>query len=154
MIRWSDLQFNVFTHWKLSDEIFFNTSETPIKRAFFWNQKIQKIMTPKGFSTQNRVQKVHFFSNESHIHSLRPMNGPLWHLLCDLLLKKHEFWKKCSGENPIWGQDFWNFSLPKHFPQHRELAGVKISKFQIPSEAGTRNEHSRLAFNASNPFKI
>ena len=52
------LQFNVFTHFKLSDEIFFNTSKTPIKRAFFWNQKIQKIMTPKGFSTQNRGWKV------------------------------------------------------------------------------------------------
>ena len=50
----ADLQFNVFTHFKMSDEIFFNTSKTPIKRAFFWNQKIQKIMTPKGFCTQNR----------------------------------------------------------------------------------------------------
>ena len=61
VIKLTDLQFNVITHLKLSDEIFFNTSKTPIKRAFFWNQKIQKIMTPKGFSTQNRGWKVHFF---------------------------------------------------------------------------------------------
>ena len=48
-------------HLKMSDEIFFNTSEMTIRRGVFWNQKIPKIMTPKGFSTQNRGTRVHFF---------------------------------------------------------------------------------------------
>ena len=61
VIKLTDLQFNVSTDLKLSDEIFFNTTKTPIKRAFYWNQKILKIMTPKGFSTQNRGWKVHVF---------------------------------------------------------------------------------------------
>ena len=53
----TDLQFNVITHFKMSDEIFFNTRKTPIMRAFFGNQKIRKIMTPKLFYTQSRFSK-------------------------------------------------------------------------------------------------
>ena len=60
------LQFNVFTNIKLSDEIFFNTSKMNIIRSFFWNQKIWKFLTPKGFYTWTFFQKFIIFSNKSH----------------------------------------------------------------------------------------
>ena len=53
------------------------------------------------------------------------MNGPLLCELCELLLKIHEFWKKSSGGNPIWGQNFSKFSLPKTSPNHLETMGEK-----------------------------
>ena len=56
-----DLKFKKFTHFKISDENFFNTSKTPIKRAFFWNQKIQKIMTPYWVFIQTFFSKFMFF---------------------------------------------------------------------------------------------
>ena len=114
----------------------------------FLEVKIFKNLNPKAGFHPNFFFKIHYFVVISHIdrmscstsvasvtiygnvHSLRPMNGPLCHHLCDLLLKKHEFWKKCSGRKPLSGSDFFDFSLPKYSPQHGELAGVKISKFQ------------------------
>ena len=42
----------------------------------FWKWKFWKILTPYWIFNQTFFQNSSTFSNKSHIHSLRPMNGP------------------------------------------------------------------------------
>ena len=108
-------------------KIFSTPVKRPYKGHFFGIKKFEKSWPQRGFPPKIEVGKFMFFYSILHIHSLRPMNGPLWCPLWELLLKIHEFYKKCSGRKPFSGLDFWNFSLPDNFSQHGELTGVKIS---------------------------
>ena len=58
---WGDAQHTEMTYSTLRYWKIFFASLSSIMRAFFWNQKIRKIMTPKGFYTQNRGWKVNNF---------------------------------------------------------------------------------------------
>ena len=81
-----------------------------------------------GFPPEIFVRKSSFCSNVPYtfIYTLLSAdNRTTRHHLCDLLLKNEDFRTKSSGGNPIWGQNFSKFSLPKTCPHHGERTGEK-----------------------------
>ena len=89
-----------FLFWK-----FFFSSYFRMTTKDFWNWKIQKIMTPKGFSSKLFFQNSCFFSNISYRRCHRgPFIGRkecIYELLCIKVWVIHqndEFWKFCLLE--------------------------------------------------------
>ena len=99
--------------------------------ACFGSEKSKKFHPQSGFTPWHDFQKSSFCSTNPYtfIYTLLSAdNRTTRHYLCDLLLKIDDFWKKSSGGNPVWGQKFSKFSLPKTCPQHTKNTGEK--KFQ------------------------
>ena len=109
-----------FLFWK-----FFFSSYFRMTTKDFWNWKIQKIMTPKGFSSKLFFQNSCFFSNISYRRCHRGPFIGLKECIWDLLLKIVNFTRSILSGKHLWGHDFLDFSLPKNSPHHIEITGGK-----------------------------
>ena len=100
--------------------------------GMFLEVKNPKNPNPKVVFHPNRIFKNHHFVEMFHLpRLLEPDTLALQNVLFEFL---DDFWKKFLSVKPVSGLDFWNFSLPKTCPQHGEMAGEKISKFQNGSK--------------------
>ena len=100
----------------------------PIWGHVFGSKKSKKSDPQSCFPSEHDFQKSSFCSNVPYtfIYTLLSAdNRTTRHLLCDLLLKIGDFRTKSSGGNPIWGQNFSKFSLPKTYPQHPKNTAKK-----------------------------
>ena len=111
----------------------FSPATCPIWGHVFGSEKSKKSDPQSHFTPKHDFQKSSFCSNVPYtfIYTLLSAdNRTTRHVLCDLLLKIDDFRNKISDGNPIWGQNFSKFTLPKTCPQHPKNTGEKI--FQIP----------------------
>ena len=100
----------------------------PIWGHVFGSKKSKKSDPQSRFRPNLDFQKSPFCSNNPYtlLHTLLSAdNRTTRHHLCDLLLKNDDFRTKSSGGNPIWGQFFSKFSLPKTCPHHTKKTGEK-----------------------------
>ena len=107
---------------------FFSPVGFPIWGGNSGSEKSEKSNPESRFTTKSDFENSSFCSNNPYtlLHTLLSAdNRTTRHHLCDLLLKNNGFWKKSSGQNPIWGQNISNISLSETTPHHPKKTGEK-----------------------------
>ena len=75
----SQTSSSMWSHtWNCRMKFFSTPVKCPQRGYFFGIKKFEKSWPQRGFTPKIEVEEFIIFSNKSHIHSLRPMNGPLW----------------------------------------------------------------------------